>query len=107
MSFQDFYHQVFWKEEKVKNAPNSPSYSGSLIKDWEIFKGRTAQKCARCGKALTEDDKVGGHVLKVPSNSIDYYVLPLCKDCNHPSVKQPYYVPTRDLVRLIDIKREK
>ena len=54
-----------------------------------------------------QGDKVGGHFLKVPGISIDYYVVPLCKVCNHPSIKEPYFVPVRDLARLIDIKRNK
>ncbi len=107
MTFKQIYYRVFLRKEQVRNVPNSPSYQGSLIQDWESYKGRIALKCARCGKDLMQDDKVGGHVLKVPGISIDYYVVPLCKVCNHPSIKEPYFVPVRDLARLIDIKRNK
>jgi len=54
-----------------------------------------------------KDDKVGGHVLKVRGTSIDYYIVPLCQACNHPSIKEPYFVPVYDLARLINIKRNK
>ena len=87
MTFKQIYYRVFLRKEQVRNVPNSPSYQGSLIQDWESYKGRIALKCARCGKDLMQDDKVGGHVLKVPGISIDYYVVPLCKVCNHPSIK--------------------
>lgn len=96
------------KKVKVKNAPTpSPDYSGSLIHDWEEYKGKTATRCARCGKQIADEDKVGGHVLKVPGLPIDYYVVPLCKDCNNANVIEPYEVDKESLVRLLDIERKK
>ena len=105
MLFRDFFYRVVLSKERVKNASPSPFYSGSLIKDWERYQKRTANKCARCGCKLTENNKVGGHVLKVHGIPIDYYVVPLCEKCNHSSVTQPYYVFKSEIVRLIDIKR--
>lgn len=73
---------------KVRNVSPSPSYSGSAIGDWEAYKNKEATRCARCGKEFrNDDDKVGGHVYKIAGSSIDTYSVPLCKDCNHPSVQ--------------------
>jgi hypothetical protein len=107
MSFYDVFHKYFLHEVLVKNASPSPSYSGSLIADWEKYKGKTAKFCARCGQRLAPNDKVGGHVLKDPGLTFDYYVVPLCKDCNHSSITDPYYVSRFDLVRLLDLKHNK
>lgn len=64
MTFKQIYYRVFLRKEQVKNVPNSPSYQGSLIQDWESYKGRIALKCARCGKDLMQDDKVGAMFLR-------------------------------------------
>lgn len=107
-TFKDFFYKAVLNQEKVKNASPSPLYPGSLIGDWEAYKGRKAKRCARCGETFSsEDDKVGGHVLKDGGVSIDYYVVPLCKACNHPTIKDPYYVYKSELVRLLDLKRNK
>lgn len=105
MRFNHFFRKIVLREVYVKNASPSPSYSGSLINDWESYKNTQATHCARCRKKIIGGDKVGGHVLKVPGLALDYYVVPLCKGCNNPSVNEPYYVKNNTLVRLIDIKR--
>lgn len=89
----------------VKNVSPSPNYSGSLIRDWEAFKGKEAIKCACCGKTLTVDDKIGGHVIKTTGITIDYYVVPLCKACNNAKNTKPFSVNEEDLARLLDIRR--
>ena len=91
---------------KVRNVSPSPSYSGSAIDDWETYKKREATHCSKCGKAFSsDDDKVGGHVRKVGGLSIDTYIVPLCKDCNHPSVTEPFEVRKSDMVRVWVLKR--
>lgn len=105
--FKNPFHSFGPKKVRVINASPSPKYSGSLIHDWEDNKGITATRCARCGKQLSEDDKDGGHVLKVPGLPFDYYVVPLCKKCNNANVKEPYEVDKELLVRLLSIKWKK
>ena len=93
---------------EVKNVSPSPSYEGSAIGEWEAYKHKKATQCARCGKVLNKDeDKVGGHVCMVGGLSIDMYIVPLCKDCNHPSVTESFEVSKSDMVRIQDIKRRK
>lgn len=93
---------------KVRNVSPSPSYSGSTIGDWEAYKNRKATKCARCGKEFSkDDDKVGWHVCIAGGSSIDTYIVPHCKECNHPSVTEPFEVSKSDMVRVLDIKRSR
>lgn len=79
----------------VKNC-NREAEEGSMIEKWEEY---TLETCptycsnANCGNKLDDDNKCGAHVYECNKDgelkSKTIYIVPLCKECNHYTNKNP------------------
>lgn len=69
-----------------KVSPNPPLGYTSWIEYWmnntNLFVDKSI-KCQRCKKLTSVKDLEGGHVQKVLSSDKKWYIVPLCKSCNH------------------------
>lgn len=83
---------------KNKNGTSkNPAPSGytSWLDFWEKKKGKKADVCERLHCTSKAED--GGHVIKSGDGPKEY-ILPLCKDCNHPSNTSEFKAWENDLI---------
>jgi hypothetical protein len=68
---------------RVRNLNGSAHTScnaGSWLTYWEKFSRQTAHGCFVSG--CTNECSVGGHVQKESATDKNWYVVPLCEECN-------------------------
>lgn len=66
---------------------------------WEGKKGRKFSKCSRYG--CNRQAEVGAHVQKAsPAATKEWYIVPLCQQCNGLSPKERFDVKDNDLQRI-------
>ncbi len=70
---------------RVKNLKNTSDNktSQAWIDYWKKHTGKSIGICTRLG--CIKDAEVGAHVIKVNSSDKDWYIVPLCKECNKKS----------------------
>ena len=75
---------------------------GSWLKHWENFSYTVANFCSniRC----METAKHGGHVQKVSLSDQNWYIIPLCPECNKMKAEQ---FEINDSVALVSANRSK
>lgn len=83
---------------KVKNLHGTSDNKSEIWKSWwELNKGRKFSICSNI--ACSKKAEVGGHVIKADSSDRSWYIVPLCKECNHTSNNEIMEVRLDDLVR--------
>ena len=76
-------HDKKGEDMRVKNlngATQKKCSSSSWLAHWEKFSGQNAYMCFV--KGCTNKRSVGGHVQKDSLTDKNWYVIPLCDDCN-------------------------
>lgn len=91
----------------------------SWIQYYRAFTDPTIRvfKCACCGKSISDDPDVvdmdevvyeaqGGHIMfsgkdADPDVLLDYYIVPMCEDCNKPDKKDVTILPSTTAVQEI------
>ena len=88
----------------VKNCNREPE-EGSMIEKWEEYTGENCPVyCSNidCNKKLTKNTKCGAHVYKCDKDgklkSKNIYIVPLCKECNHYTNKNPMKIDDDNLL---------
>jgi len=70
---------------KVKNLNSTSGLSckcSSWLQHWSKFTNKNRNTCSN--KFCVSDDIVGAHVQKDGLLDNNWYIVPLCKKCNHP-----------------------
>ncbi|MGI0516623.1 hypothetical protein E4N81_01005 [Treponema denticola] len=77
----------------------------SMIEKWEEYTGKNCPAyCsnANCSNKLDDDNKCGAHVYKCNKDgeqiSKTIYIVPLCKECNHYTNKNPMKIDDDNLL---------
>lgn len=80
---------------KIKNLNGTsdnkiPAGYSSWIDFWEKKSGKKAGECGRrgCHKKATD----GAHVQKADSDNRNWYIVPLCHECNMKPSSEEFYV---------------
>ena len=84
----------------IKGTSNrAPKEFDSWIDFWEQHINQKAEKCSSIYCLDSTDDLVGAHVQKADKNDEkSWYIIPLCKACNHPSNTKTMLVSDEFLV---------
>ena len=72
--------EEYMRVKNLNGGTQNKCSSGSWLAHWEKFSGQNAYMCF--GKGCINRPSVGGHVQKDSTTDKNWYIVPLCDDCN-------------------------
>ena len=89
----------------VKNMHSgNQKVSGGALNAWKKAKSYDESAVVSCARCKINDAEHGGHVVKAdPNASKEWYIVPLCVECNEKKDETPFEVDADDLVRVVDV----